>query len=503
MPLMTPEQYEESLRKMNFKVYLQGELVENTVDNPIIRPSLNSVKATYALAQDPQYQDLMTATSHLTGNKINRFTNLHRSTDDLVKKVKMQRLLGQSTASCFQRCVGMDAINAIDSTTFEMDAALGTQYHERFEKFLLAMQENDWTVDGAMTDVKGDRSLAPSKQTDPDLFLHVVERRPDGIVVKGCKAHQTGALNSHQILVMPTISMGPDDGDYAVCFSIPADAEGILYIYGRQSSDTRKLEGGEIDVGNHTYGGHEAMIVFENVFVPWENVYMCGECEFSGMLVERFAGYHRQSYGGCKVGVGDVLIGAAALAAEYNGAQKASHVKDKLIEMTHLNETLYACGISCSCEGKKTASGTYLIDLLLANVCKQNITRFPYEIARLAEDIAGGLMVTMPSEKDLKNPEVGKVLEKYLAGVSSVPTEHRMRILRLIENITLGTAAVGYRTESMHGAGSPQAQRIMIARQGNLGKKKELAKVIAGIPPVAGTEKNETNIKKKELSPAK
>jgi 4-hydroxybutyryl-CoA dehydratase/vinylacetyl-CoA-Delta-isomerase len=237
-------------------------------------------------------------------------------------------------------------------------------------------------------------------------------------------------------------------------------------------------------------------MVFDNVFVPWENVLMCGETEFSGMLVERFAGYHRQSYGGCKVGVGDVLIGAAALAADYNGAAKASHIKDKLIEMMHLNETLYACGISCSCEGHKTASGTYLIDLLLANVCKQNVTRFPYEIARLAEDIAGGLMVTMPSEKDLRSPEVGKVVEKYFKGVATVPTEHRMRILRLIENITLGTAAVGYRTESMHGAGSPQAQRIMISRQGNLGQKKELAKAIAGIPAAEKAEK------KKELSPA-
>jgi 4-hydroxybutyryl-CoA dehydratase/vinylacetyl-CoA-Delta-isomerase len=209
---------------------------------------------------------------------------------------------------------------------------------------------------------------------------------------------------------------------------------------------------------------------------------MCGETEFSGMLVERFAGYHRQSYGGCKVGVGDVLIGAAALAADYNGAAKASHLKDKLIEMMHLNETLYSCGIACSAEGHKTASGTYLIDLLLANVCKQNITRFPYEIARLAEDIAGGLMVTMPSEKDLRHPVIGKIVEKYFKGVAHVATESRMRILRLIENLTLGTAAVGYRTESMHGAGSPQAQRIMIARQGNLEHKKELAKAIAQIP---------------------
>lgn len=481
MALKTAEQYEESLRKLNLKVYLQGELVENPVDHPIIRPSMNSVKMTYELAQDPQYEELMLAISSLTGKKVNRFCHLHQSTDDLVKKVKMQRLLGQKTAACFQRCVGMDAINAVDSVTFEMDTKLGTNYHERFNKFLLQMQEEDWTVDGAMTDPKGDRSLSPSKQVDPDLYVHVVEKREDGIVVCGAKAHQTGAINSHMILIMPTIAMVKEDADYAVSFVAPADAEGILYIYGRQSCDTRKLEGGDIDVGNKQFGGHEALMVFDHVFIPWENVFMCGEYEFSGALVERFAGYHRQSYGGCKVGVGDVLIGATALAADYNGANKASHVKDKLIEMMHLNETLYACGIACSTEGHKTASGNYIIDLLLANVCKQNVTRFPYEIARLAEDIAGGLMVTMPSEKDLHSPEIGKIVEKYFRGVASVSTENRMRILRLIENITLGTAAVGYRTESMHGAGSPQAQRIMIARQGNIEQKKELAKVIAGI----------------------
>ncbi|MBU2700282.1 4-hydroxybutyryl-CoA dehydratase/vinylacetyl-CoA-Delta-isomerase [Sporomusaceae bacterium BoRhaA] len=481
MTLKTPEQYEESLRKLNLKVYLQGELVENPVDHPIIRPSMNSVKATYELAQDPEYAELMTATSYLTGEKVNRFCHLHQSPADLVKKVKMQRLLGQKTAACFQRCVGMDAINAVDSVTFEMDEKLGTQYHKHFEKFLRQMQQEDWTVDGAMTDPKGDRYLAPSKQADPDLFVHIVERRKDGIVVCGAKAHQTGAINSHWILVMPTISMGKDDADYAVSFCAPADEKGIFYIYGRQSCDTRKLEGDTIDVGNKKFGGHEALMVFDHVFIPWENVFMAGETEFSGLLVERFAGYHRQSYGGCKVGVGDVLIGAAALAADYNGAARASHIKDKLIEMQHLNETLYACGIACSAEGHKTASGTYLIDLLLANVCKQNVTRFPYEIARLAEDIAGGLMVTLPSQKDLNHPVIGKVVEKYFKGVASIPTEWRMRILRLIENITLGTAAVGYRTESMHGAGSPQAQRIMIARQGNIEAKKELAKVIAGI----------------------
>lgn len=482
MALMTKEQYIESLRKLNLKVYVMGELIENPVDHPMIRPSLNSVAMTYELAQHDEYKDLMTATSQITGETVNRFCHIHTSTEDLKNKVKMQRLLGQKTASCFQRCVGMDAFNAVFSTTYEIDQTHGTKYHENFLKYMKFVQDNDLVVDGAMTDPKGDRSLAPSEQADPDMFLRIVKRTEDGIIVRGAKAHQTGAVNSHEHLVMPTIAMREADKDYAVSFAVPSDAEGILMIYGRQSCDTRKMEeGADIDLGNSEFGGHEVLVVFNDVFVPNERIFLCGEYDFAGMLVERFAGYHRQSYGGCKVGVGDVLIGAAAVAAEYGGAEKASHIKDKLIEMTHLNETLYCCGIACSTEGKATKSGNYQIDLLLANICKQNVTRMPYEIARLAEDIAGGLMVTMPSEQDLRHPELGPIVRKYFKGRDHIATENRMRILRLVENLTLGTAAVGYRTESMHGAGSPQAQRIMIARQGNLAAKKEMAKKIAKV----------------------
>lgn len=481
MALMTGEQYIESIRRLNLEIYMFGKKIDSPVDDPILRPSLNSVRMTYDLAQLPEYEDLMTAVSPYTGRRVNRFTHIHQSPEDLVKKVKMQRLLGQKTASCFQRCVGMDAFNAVFSTSYEVDRKYGTQYHENFKRFMIHCQDNDLTVDGAMTDPKGDRSKAPHAQADPDLFLRVVERREDGIVVCGAKAHQTGMVNSHEVIVMPTQSMGPEDKDYAVSFAVPTDAKGIFMIVGRQSCDTRKLEGSELDVGNSEFGGMEALVVFDHVFVPNDRIFLNGEHEFAGMLVERFAGYHRQSYGGCKVGVGDVLIGAAAVIADYNGAGKASHIKDKLIEMAHLNETLYCCGIACSAEGHPTDSGNYLIDLLLANVCKQNITRFPYEIVRLAEDIAGGLMVTAPSEADLRDPKLGPVIDKYLRGVNEVSTENRLRMLRLIENLCLGAAAVGYRTESMHGAGSPQAQRIMIARQGNLAHKKELAKALAHI----------------------
>jgi 4-hydroxybutyryl-CoA dehydratase/vinylacetyl-CoA-Delta-isomerase len=428
---------------------------------------MKAVKLTYDLAHSPEHEDLMTATSHLTGERINRFTHIHQNTDDLVRKTKMCRMLGAATGCCFQRCVGMDALNALSIVTYDIDAAHGTEYNQRFIKYLEFVQDNDLTVDGAMTDPKGDRSLPPHKQPDPDAFLHVVEEVDGGIMVVGAKAHQTGAVNSHEILVMPTIAMREEDKDYALAFALPSDTKGITYIMGRQSCDTRKTESSRIDRGNQQFGGHEALVVFDNVFVPWDRVFMYQEAEFAGKLVENFASYHRQSYA-CKAGVGDVLIGAAQTIAEYNGVARTSHIKDKIIEMNHLNETLFCGSVACACEGHGEPSGTYLVNTLLANVCKQNVTRFPYEIARLAQDIAGGLMVTLPSEEDLRSSEIGHWVEKYFKAVDSITTENRFRVLRLIENITLGTAAVGYLTESMHGAGSPQAQRIMIFREVNL-----------------------------------
>jgi len=271
---------------------------------------------------------------------------------------------------------------------------------------------------------------------------------------------------------------------------LPVDAPGITYLYGRQSCDTRGMDGGDIDAGNARFAGQEAMIVFDDAFIPWERVFMDGEHEFAAMLVERFTCYHRRSYV-CKSGVGDVLIGAAAAIADCNGVEKASHVRDKLVEMTHLNETIYGTGISASHQATRMKSGVYLSDDMLSNVCKHHVTRLPYEIGRLAQDLAGGLMVTLPSEKDLRHPEAGAIIRKYLQGRSGVATEDRIRILRLIENMTLGRNAVGYLTESMHGAGSPQAQRVQIARAMQVEFKKQLARTLAGIASRAAEERGE------------
>ena len=476
--IVTGEDYIESLRGRGLVVHLLGERVAEPVDHPIIRPSINAVAETYDLAvREPE---LATAVSPLTGERVNRFLHIAESPQDLVMQNKMQRKLGQLTGTCFQRCVGMDAFNALYSVTYEIDEEHGTEYHQRLKRFLTGVQRRNQVVGGAMTDVKGDRSKPPHQQADPDLYVHVTRRSDEGLWIRGAKAHQTGCINSHWMVVMPTLRLGPEDADFAVVGAVPVDAPGITYIYGRQSCDTRHLEGGSLDLGNARFSGQEAMVVFDDVFIPREHVLMDGETEFAAMLVERFTCYHRRSYV-CKSGVGDVLIGAAATIADYNGVERASHIKDKLVQMTHLNETIYSTGIASSHQASRTRSGCYLNDDMIANVCKHHVTQMPYEIGRLAQDLAGGLMVTLPSEMDLDSPETGELLRKYLQGRRDIATEDRMKILRLIENMTLGRNAVGYLTESMHGAGSPQAQRIQIARQMQLETKKNLAKNLAGI----------------------
>jgi 4-hydroxybutyryl-CoA dehydratase/vinylacetyl-CoA-Delta-isomerase len=363
-------------------------------------------------------------------------------------------------------------------TAFELDEKYGARYFTRFSEYLAKVQDDNVMIVGGMTDPKGDRSKRPSQQPDPDVFTRVVEKRRDGVVIRGAKAHQTGAVNSHEIMILPTMAMTGGEEAFSIAAAIPLDAKGVAMIFGRQTNEERKAEGG-IDAGNLEFGtvGGEALVVFDDVFVPWERVFMCGETEFTGALVERFAALHRQNYGGCKGGVSDVVIGAAALAAQCQGTSNAYHIKDKLAEMIHLAETIYACSVACSALGARTRSGAYFPDPLLANCAKHNVTRLIYEIARLAQDISGGLIATMPFQNDLKSPEIGRYVEKYLKGVEGVSTEDRMKVLRLLENMTGGTALV----ESMHGAGSPQTQRMMYQKLGKLDEKVKIAKKIAGI----------------------
>ncbi|MBI4233743.1 MAG: 4-hydroxyphenylacetate 3-hydroxylase family protein [Chloroflexi bacterium] len=477
--MMTGEEYRQSLRRLQRPVYALGERVEDVASHPLFQDHINAAALTYDLAHDPQHQELLTATSHLSGKRINRFTHIQQNTDDLMRKVQMLRLLGQITGSCFQRCAGLDALNAVYNATYQVDQKYGTDYHRRARSYVSYVQNADLMCEGGMTDPKGDRSLRPSQQADPDLYMHVVERREDGIVVRGAKLHQTGAVNSHEVIVMPTTALREDDRDYAVSFAVPSDAPGLVFIFGRQTNDQRKLNG-ELDQGNALYGytGGEAMVVFNDVFVPWERVFLCGEHDFALVMLEYFSCYHRTNYGGCKAGVADVLIGATALLAEFNGVAGNPVVRDKLVEMVHLAETLYACATGASATGRATPAGGWWVNPLMANTTKLNTARFTYDLLRLAHDVAGGSVATLPSERDLQHPEVGKYLEKYLRGAGGVPAQHRIRLFRLVEALSSCPVML----EAVHGAGSPMTQRIPMLRQAELEKKIALARKLAGIP---------------------
>jgi len=378
--------------------------------------------------------------------------------------------------TCYMRCSGMDAINAAGVVTHEVDRKYGTDYNQRFLEWLKYVQRNDLVVWSGVTDVKGDRSLRPSAQPDPDMYLRVIDKRKDGIVVRGAKMHQSGSLCANEGLIMSSREMREGDKDYAVCFALPADAEGIIHVYGRGSLEARWLEG--VDLGNIRYSKFAPMVVFNDVFVPWERVFMCGEYDFAGQMVRNFGGFHRHSHGGCKCGVGDVLIGAAATIAEYNGVANASHVNAKLVEMIKTCQTMYGCCLAASIEAEKSDSGVYMVDSVLANTSKLYEGKDYHEVIRMLVEIAGGLTTDIPSEKDMRNPEIGPFIEKYLKGAASIPTEDRLRMFRLIEKLAFETRDI---VSNIHGGGSPEAHRMTLLRDTNLEPKKKLAKKLAGI----------------------
>jgi 4-hydroxybutyryl-CoA dehydratase/vinylacetyl-CoA-Delta-isomerase len=469
----TSAEYIESLRSRNIELWLDGDRIENPVDHPLIRPSIESVAMTYDLAHQPDTHALATAHSELTGGRVNRFTHLFTGADDLVDKIKLQRILGRATGTCFQRCVGMDALNALFIATWEA----GPENHARFVRWLTKVQQADEMICGAMTDAKGNRRKRAAEQ--PDAFLRIVERREDGIVIRGAKLHQTGGANAHQILVLPGGTYREGEEDFVLAAAIPADAPGVIMLLGRQPSDLRK---GTPDAGNSTYGGQEVTVWFENVFVPYENVFLDGQIGPATTMLTAFAGYHRASYGGCKPGNFDVLTGAVAQLAEDSGIIKHAAVRDKLVEMTHLTETIHGVGLAASHKSTQHGSGIWQVDPMLANVCKQNVTRLPYEITRLAEDLAGGLVATLPGLESFDHPKLGPIMKNITGG------RRRASLLRLVEYMTYGAGSVPLRIECMHGAGSPQAQRIVIERTADWAGRMASARNLAGLEDTASVQ---------------
>lgn len=489
MGLRTGEQYLEAIKVRNkAEIYVMGKEVKDVTTHPFLKPSIMAFKATFDAPWEEDTKELARAWSPFINEEVNRFTHIHRSPDDLAAKVKLLRKLSHKTGACFQRCVGFDALNTLYIITELMAQKGKTEPKERFIEYLKTVQKKDLALAGAMTDVKGVRTLKPSQQKNKDAYVRVTEVTKDGIYVSGAKANITGVAASEEIVVLPTRAMGPEDQDYAVAFSIPTDTEGIKIIVGRQLNDSRRMEGGDIDALPYFYN-HEGLVIFDNVFVPMERVFLLRDWQYTSQLVEIFSAYHRQGYGGCKAGLGDVIIGATYNLAKQIGVEKASHVQEKLTEEIFLTETMYAAGIAASLNAVQPCPNCWWVNPMHANVTKHLVARFPAQISQLAIDIAGGIIGTAPSEWDLKNPKLREYIAKYLQGVEGYTAEDRLRMVRLLENVSMGVA---FMIESVHGAGSPAAQRIMFSRLYDLNYSEEVAKKLAGMKSnVKFTEKAE------------
>lgn len=470
MPLMTAEEFVASLAERRPDVWVRGRRVENVAAEPLLRPGINAIAETYRLAHDPAHARLMLA-QRPDGLTVNRLTALDWSSDDLLRKLEMCRLLCRATG-CAQRYLMHDALGALYQVTYQVDADLGTDYHPRLQAYLDRVQRQDLTCAVAMTDPRGDRSKRPHQQADPDLYLHLLERRRDGIVVRGAKANITGAPYTHEILVLPTRSMAAADGDYAIAFAVPIDTPGLRIIAkpaGRPGDPEAPF--------SSRYGQCTALLVFQDVFIPWERVFLCGEYPYAGKLAEAFANHHRQSCIGCRAGLGDMIIGGAAAMAEYNGLPhtEVGHIRNAVADLIRIVEGFYAAGVAAAVYGRRTPAGNYEPDPVYANLGKLLLAQQVYDLFRIAHDIAGGIVVNAPTAEDVANPENTEFIAKYLVGRSGVTAAERIHMARFLQDLTASGEGGWYAVISAHGGGSPEALRLSAVRSYDVAERQALA----------------------------
>jgi 4-hydroxybutyryl-CoA dehydratase/vinylacetyl-CoA-Delta-isomerase len=474
--LRTPEQYKESLRKMRPNNYKFGELIKDVTTHSYTKRTIEGHSQIFKIQNDPEYQEIMTKVSNLTGERVSRYLSLIEGPDDMVANCRMKRLMFNLTGTCTGgRCVGYAAMNALWPTTYDCDKAKGTDFHQRMKSWLKTAQNSDITLAGALTDAKGDRTLGPCKQPDPDMFVHVVDRDgKGGITVRGAKAMICGVAAANEIFIMPGGMYKEEEKDYAVSFVIPRDIEGLTVVEARHPSDRRDEEEG-FDNPVSCGGITQAYLLFEDVKVPAERVFLDGQVEFTKSVIINFTSAYRSAIGSCVAGQGDVMIGAAMLVAQANGLDDKPF-KDKIVQMVINNETTFGVGIAAGVLGKHHPSGAWLSDPLLSNVNKVLVGKVPYETKIIAQDIAGGIAETgcIPSFKDLKNERYGKLLKKYLKAKSDAET--RVKAARLVEWLTLGAGVPG----CMHGGGSPEGAKVFIKANMDLEKKIQMARNLIG-----------------------
>ena len=485
--LRTKEEYVKRLKTMNRNLYHDGQKIDR--DDELQIPALSVMGTTFDAASDPETSDLCTAVSHITGRRINRFCHVHQNNTDLHRKQDMTRALCRKVGGCIQRCMGVDALNSVNAVSFEADKLNNgnSEYHKNFLKWLEYFQNNDLVGCCAQTDVKGERLKRPAQQTDPDSYLRVVEKRKDGVVVRGCKVHISEASIADEIIVVPTRALMPDEKEYAISFAVPADYDGVKQVVSVHNPRDRKKIQKSLNPG-YT----DSYVIFDDVFVPWERVFLCGENDHGGICALLFALFHRHSYSGCKPAIGDVLLGLAALAADHNGIGKTSHVRALLAEIIKVSELGYAAGYTASALGKPEVyipklgqvpygPGSYIPNSIYANVGRCLTGEAVFHEQEILCEIAGGMPATFPYEGDLTDPELKPLLEKYIARNPDIPIEDQIKFWLYFGDMTCSGFAGILNYGNYHGGGSPIMEQIAITSQYDIADRKNLIRKLSGM----------------------
>lgn len=468
--LMTAADYRESLRRYKPRVFVNGDRIESVADEPRLTPGINAIGVAYDFAHKKEHELLMTARQGTSGKTVNRMLHIDENSADLLYKLEAVRLLCR-TSGCAQRYLCHDSFGGIYQATKRADAAHGTDYHQRFLNYLHRMQDEDLAVGIAMTDAKGDRSKRAGQQANPDVYVHIKERRKDGIVISGTKAIVTSAPYVHELMVMPCRTHTKEDAHFAVCCAVPVDAEGVTIVArpaGRPGENAAKFSA--------KYGQSTGVVIFDDVFVSHERVFMAGEVEEAGFLTTSYATHHRHSCIGARAGFGDLLIGAGALMIEANGldADRHGHIRDAMVELITITESFYACGVASSVYGMKDPAGNIMPDAVFSNIGKLLMATKIYDMHKLAHYVSGGLIVALPGPDEDHNPETKASLAAVLGGRADIPAEQRLEVSRLIEDLTISNQAGWYSVISLHGGGSPEAMKREIWRNYPVGEKIEI-----------------------------
>jgi len=478
MAIKTAQQYVESLLRLSPKVYLGGKRVNSILDNPTTKSIIDGTARSFEMASDPRYEHILTARSHLTSEAINRATHINRSMADLEKRIEMAVLMSQELGTCYYRCGASNALTHLASVTWEMDQKLGTDYNNRFNEYLRYVQDNDLVLSIGVNDPKGNRTKR-AKEQDPDMALRLVEKRDGGIVVRGAKLHQTGAVAAHEHIIVVGSSYQKGEEDYALAFAVPNGEKGITYIcqYNPYTVE-REFEDDIYQIGNPRYGQREtAMVIFDDVFIPWERVFMCGEVEFTRKLQEASGRLHSTCEAACKAGWLDLMIGATQLSAEYSGLENIPHIQVDIANIIKVREICYALSVAAVARAKELpiGSGVYLPDITFARAAMIYSSYGFWEAIEKATDVSGGLVITMPSEKELQNPETRGYIEKYLKAAG--PAEKRLRITRFLQNWVCGLHGAA----TWQGGGPPHGYLMGLYNSADLEHKKGLAENLAGM----------------------